>query len=51
MAENSNIFAEFQRKKQTVAAAAQKALDFGWIKDDDYKSIIKKLDDDKLIIT
>ncbi len=50
MAENSNIFAEFQRKKQTVAAAAQKALDFGWIKDDDYKSIIKKLDDDKLII-
>lgn len=50
MGSNENIFAEFQRKKQTVAQAARKALDFGWIKKEEYGAIIKKLDDDKLTI-
>lgn len=50
MGSNENIFAEFQRKKQTVAQAAHKALDFGWIKKEEYDAIVKKLDDDKLTI-
>lgn len=50
MGSNENIFAEFQRKKQTVAQAARKALDFGWIKKEEHDAIIKKLDDDKLTI-
>ncbi len=50
MSEPNNIFAEFQRKKKTVATAAQKALDFGWIKKEEYDQILQKLEDDKLII-
>lgn len=50
MTNTTNIFAEFQQKKQAVAAAASKALDFGWINQDDYDSLLKKLDDDKLTI-
>ncbi|MGN0028621.1 MAG: dynamin family protein [Marinilabiliaceae bacterium] len=50
MGSNENIFAEFQRKKQTVAQAARKALDFGWIKKEEHDAILKKLDDDKLTI-
>ncbi|MBQ0120835.1 MAG: dynamin family protein [Bacteroidales bacterium] len=46
----TNLFEEFQQKKEKVRSLANAALDKGWLTQEDYTEIINKLDTDILTI-
>ena len=47
---NTNIFEEFQQKKNKVRNLADVALEKGWLSQEDYNEIINKLENDTLTI-
>ena len=47
---NTNIFEEFQQKKNKVRNLAKAAFEKGWIAQDDYNEIVNKLENDTLTI-
>ena len=48
--ENTNIFEEFQQRKNKVKNLSKAALEKGWLTQDDYNEIINKLENDTLTI-
>ena len=46
----TNIFEEFQQRKNKVRILAKAALEKGWLAQDDYTEIISKLENDTLTI-
>lgn len=47
---DNNIFHDYQEKKKKLIGLASEALDSGWIDQDSYDNILKKIIEDKLII-